>query len=82
MIPVCNGFAVGELLFFACPKKSNQKKRHPMITPFGFPHNDALSGERGPRKWIWALRSNIRVLHPESASLFGAIKRGVSSFAN
>ena len=25
------------LLFFACPKKSNQKKRHPMVAPFGFP---------------------------------------------
>ena len=25
------------VLFFACPKKSNQKKRHPHAAPYGYP---------------------------------------------
>ena len=68
------GYApAGQLLFLACPSKSNQKERHPAYRPLrGFPALLAMPGGCGTR----ASRSDSPRRNPLTSLRYSAAHRG------
>ena len=65
---------MGEVLFFAPPKKSTQKKGD----PGGLPATRVPCASRKARRSRNSLRSNRRELHPGVAAMLGCARRGKS----